>query len=231
MRGAGRLAVLLGLIGATAAFVALTPQGQDGEGGTKLSAMPVELAGWTSTWDAPEWALPRDPNEGTTVRRTYQRGDRVIWTSVALFTRQNAAGRRPSIDRIYPEKNTSRIDRLTLPVALNGVPGGSLRLPVIIGQKEQQRLVVVYWHQLGGSAYGTEYGYRLALMREVLFRRPAESALVRIAMSMRPTDAMDESLRVASEIAPPLYGAVASALAPDAGPIREPNAPPGGPRP
>lgn len=71
----------------------------------------------------------------------------------------------------------------------------------------------------------------VASMREVLFRRPAESALVRIAMSMRPTEAMEDSLRVASEIAPRLYGAVASALAPDAAPLREPNAPPGGPRP
>lgn len=231
MREAGRLTVLLGLIGATAAFVALAPQGRDGEGGAKLYAMPVELAGWTSTGDAPEWALPRDPSEGTTVRRTYQRGERVIWTSVALFTRQNEADRRPSIDRIYPEKSTSRIDRITLPIALNGVPGSLLRLPVIIGQKEQRQLVVVYWHQLGRGAYGGESGYRLALMREVLLRRPAQSALVRIAMSVRPMEAMDESLRVASEIAPPLYSAVAAALAPDAAPLRGPNAPPGGRRP
>jgi hypothetical protein len=46
----------------------------------------------------------------------------VIWVSIALFTRQDDPDQRASINRIYPERNTSRIERIALPITLNGVP-------------------------------------------------------------------------------------------------------------
>ena len=157
--------------------------------------------------------LPSDPNEKAALRRSYRRGERAAWVSIALFTRQDDPNRRASINRIYPEERTSRIDRIALPITLDGRPDGSVSVPAMVGQKEQHRLVVVYWYQLGHRAYGNVYAYRLALMREILFNRQADAALVRIAIPLQATEPVDGSLRLVSEIAPPLYAATTHALA------------------
>ena len=68
---------------------------------------------------------------------------------------------------------------------------------------------MVYWRQLGRRVYGDHYRYRLALMRKVLFRRQADAMLVRLAIPIETGDALGHSLRVVSEIAPPLYAALA----------------------
>jgi EpsI family protein len=203
----GRLAILLGLIGATAVAIGLAPEVREGQWGAGLDALPTEVAGWTSTAGAPEWALPVDPNEKAVLRRTYRRAGQVVWVSIALFAREDDPKRRSSIDRIFPEANTSRIDRVAIPVSLNGA--APMRLPAVVGYKQGGPLAVVYWRQLGRRVYGDDYRYRLALMREVLFRRQAGAMLVRLAIQGESGGALEDALSVASEIAPPLYAALA----------------------
>jgi len=203
----GRLAILLGLIGATAATIGLAPEVREGQWGAGLDALPTEVAGWTSTAGAPEWALPADPNEKAALRRTYRRAGQVVWVSVALFAREDDPKRRGSIDRIFPEANTSRIDRVAIPVVLNGAT--PVRLPAVVGYKQGGPLAVVYWRQLGRRVYGDDYRYRLALMREILFRRQADAMLVRLGIPAESGGALEDALSLVSEIAPPLYAALA----------------------
>jgi EpsI family protein len=212
---AWRLWLLLGLIGLAAAAVALVPAVSEQRPQALLFLAPT-LPGWIPTEGAPEWALPPDPAERTAVRRTYERGADTVWVSVALFTGQQDPKRRVAINRIYPERNTVRIDRLPFALALNGSPSHPLGLPAVLVQRsEEQRLLVVYWHQMGGRAYGGEYAHRLALTRDIVFARRADSVLVRIAVPITAGTPPDRALRVAAEMAPALFDATRRVTAGD----------------
>ena len=79
----------------------------------------------------------------------------------------------------------------------------------MVGYKQGGPLAVVYWRQLGRRVYGDDYRYRLALMREVLFRRQADAMLVRLGIPAESGGALEDALSLVSEIAPPLYAALA----------------------
>jgi len=207
-----RLAVLLGLLAAAGGLIVLTPEVREGQSGSRIHSLPAEIAGWTATEGAPESALPIDPNEKASIRRAYRRDERVIWVSIALFTRQDDPDQRASINRIYPERNTSRIEQMTLPITLNGMPDSVITVPAVVVHTGEERLVVVYWHQLGQRAYGSDYRYRLALMREVLFARRGDAVLVRLAIPVEPSEAPRDMLRATSELAPALHAALIQAL-------------------
>lgn len=208
MRPAWRLGLVLGFLFLAGAAIVFAPAVREQRGHALLALAPSP-AGWTSIDGAPEWALPVDPNERSAVRRTYQRGPETLWVSVALFTGQQEPERRAAINLIYPEKNTVRIDRLPFTLSLNGSTDRPLDLPAMVIQRHQeQRLLVVYWHQMGRQAYGSEYAYRLALTRDILFTRRADSALVRIAAPLPPGGSPEQGLVPLREVAPAIYAAV-----------------------
>jgi EpsI family protein len=200
---------VLGLLAAAGGVILLAPSVGERSGGAGLYGLPSALSGWTVAPGAPDTALPVDPNEKISVRRTYRRGDRVLWVSVALFGRQDLPDRRASLNLIYPEKNTTRIERLPFALALNGSVDSALSLPTVMVQREQQqRLLVVYWHQLGTHAYGNEYRYRLAMMRDILLDRRADMILVRIGAPLESEERPEQALALVKELAPALYAAV-----------------------
>jgi EpsI family protein len=143
------------------------------------------------------------------VRRTYRSGQRIAWVSVALFTRQDDPLRRVSVNRIYPEQQVALVEPVDITVALDGSSPTTLRARVIHWGRERQ--AIVYWHQIQRRTYGSEYAFRLALMRRVLVARRGDSALVRIAV---PVDQMDlaRSLGSIVELGPPLHAALAGML-------------------
>ncbi len=207
MRGAGRLSVLLALLaaGAMAAYLAagvgetVSPAG--------LDVPPPHLPGWVSTVGAPEEVLPRDPNEKGAVRLAYQRGDQVAWISVALFTQQNKPDQRASLNLIYPERNVSRIDRVSLPLARQD-RGTPISLPVVVGHAGSGSVVVAYWYQLSGETYGSEYRYRLALMRAALSAGRVDTLLVRIGTRAPDREDLARALAIISEVAHGIHESV-----------------------
>jgi hypothetical protein len=213
VRNRWRLGLVLGLLalaGATAFFAPAVSERWDA---SSLPALPRTLAGWTSVDGAPEWALPVDPNERSAVRRTYQRGPDTAWVSVVLFSGQHEPDRRSAINLIHPEKNTVRIDRMPFDLALNGSPDRAVSLPAVLIQRtHDERLLVVYWHQMGYRAYGNEYAYRLALMRDILIDRHADMVLVRIAAPLAVGENPEQGLAHFRQIAPAIYAAVTTAL-------------------
>ena len=212
MRAGWRLAVVLALLAAAGSVSFLAPRVGERSGGAGLYGLPATLGGWTAGEAVPDGALPEDPNEKIVVRRGYRRGERVAWVSVALFSRQDLPDRRASLNLIYPERNATRIDPMPLTLALNGSPDRTLTLPAVVVQREEQRLLVAYWHQIGPRAYGGEYAYRLALMRDILVDHAADMVLVRIAVPIAAGESPSQALGPVREIAPALYAAVKAAL-------------------
>lgn len=205
-----RLTVVLGLLLLAGVTLRLAPDVRERAAGAAVYAIPGVIADWTSGEGAPEWALPSDPNERATSRRTYRRGPQTAWVAVSFFTRQDEPRRRAAVNFIHPLRHTVRIDGLTLAVALNGRAESRTHLQAALIQfGDRQRLVVIYWHQMGESAYGGEYAYRLALTRDILLARRADSALVRIGVPVPPGDSPAPALGLAAELAPSLYAAAA----------------------
>jgi EpsI family protein len=204
-----RLGIVLGLLaGAAGVVYGMPPVPELGTPGM-VDRLPTTLAGWTATDGIPESLLPPDPHEMAAVRRTYRSGERTAWISVALFTGQDDPRRRVSINHVYPDRQVALVEPVDITVALDGSSPATLRARVIARGRE--RHAIVYWHQIQRRTYGSEYAFRLALMRRVLVARRGDSALVRIAV---PVDQMDlaRSLGSIVELGPPLHAALAGML-------------------
>jgi EpsI family protein len=197
MRAGRRLVVVLGLLTATAAGWYLASPVRECASAAVLDELPGTLHGWTGAEGIPDGMLPGDPSEAARVRRTYRSGRRVAWVSVALFTRQDEPDRRASINRIYPEKDVSRVERVTLP-----------RVDAALVSGADRRFLVAYWRQIGRRTYASELRFRLALMREILFARRGDSLLVRVAVPVGP-DGPAEALATAAELTPILEAMLA----------------------
>src|ERR1700736_1595650 len=188
MRAGRRLVVVLGLLAATAAVWYLASPVGECASAAALNELPATLHGWTGVDGIPDRILPADPGEAAMVRRTYRNGRRVAWVSVALFTRQDQPDRRASINRIYPEKDVSLVERVALP----GVDA-------VLVSGADRRFLVAYWRQIDRRMYASELRFRLALMRAILFPRRGDSLLLRIAVPAGP-DGLPEALVTAVEL-------------------------------
>lgn len=206
----GRLVLLLALVAAATATLALTPGIR--EGATSIAPHRLDVPEWRIADGVPESALPRDPNETSTIRRTYAKGQRTVWVSAALFGRQHDPTRRASVNLIFPEANTSRIDRAVLRIAVDGRGDDRTEVPVLVGQKGGHRLAVAYWYQLGARPYGDNYRYRLALLRQTLVERRADAGLVRVASPLVAGEALEEFGAIVADLAPVLHGVLGQAL-------------------
>ncbi len=207
MRIGWRLGVILILFAATAGILHFAPPVTSAMNPVSLYAVPPRLGQWSGTDGVPSEILPPDPNEKLSTRRNYRNGEHVAWIVVSLFVGQDDEARRGSINKIYPQRSVSRIESVPFAVALNGSATGAISLPTVIIHQDSRRLLVTYWHQIGNRAYGNEYRFRFALMRDVVFARRADSMLVRIATPVGSEVADD--LAVVAGLAPALYTALA----------------------
>jgi len=198
---------VLGFLASAVGVVHWLPPVRDPEAPALDQALPSTLGAWTATDGVPEAVLPFDDHEAAAVRRTYRDGQRVAWISVALFTHQDEPLRRASIQQIYPETHVARIE----PADFTMTPDGLGPTPVsarLIHRGGQQH-VVAYWYQIGSHVYASDYWYRWALVRRILFARRGDSLVVRIAVPVDRAQGLSRSLSAAAELGPPLYAALA----------------------
>jgi EpsI family protein len=208
MKIGSRLGVTLALLTAGALILHTVPPVKGAVNPVSLYALPATLGSWSGVEGVPEEILPPDPSEKLSVRRTYRNGTRVAWISVALFGGQDDETRQASINRIYPQRNASLIEPVPFTLSLAGLPGRSVKLPMVVVHQESGRLLVAYWHQIGNRVYGNEYLFRLALMRDLIFARRADTLLVRIATPGDQESQVTDRLAVVADLAPAVYGAL-----------------------
>jgi EpsI family protein len=181
-----RLGVVMVLIAAAAAVLYMAPPVTSATNPVSVYAVPATLGSWSGADGVPDDILPVDPNEKVSVRRTYHSGDRVAWVSVALFVGQDSEIRRASVNRIYPQRSVSRIEPVSFAAPLNGPAASPTSLPAVIIHQNSREFLVAYWHQIGAHVYGSEYGFRIALLRDMVLARRADSMLIRIATPTGP---------------------------------------------
>jgi len=171
-------------------------------------AVPTSLGDWTSSDGVSEDVLPIDSSEKISVRRTYRHGDQVAWVSVALFVGQDNEIRRASVNRMYPARAVNWIEPVSLSAPLYGPGTSPVVLSAVVVQQEGHRLLVAYWHQIGRRAFGNEYSFRFALMRDMVVDRHADSMLVRIAIPAGPESQLSADLAVVERLAVDVYAAL-----------------------
>ena len=197
--------MILGLLTGTAAVLYLAPPVTSAVNPVMVYAIPTMLGSWSGVEGVPEEILPLDPNERASVRRTYRNGDRIAWISVALFANQDNAARQSSINKIFPQRSVSRIEPVSFAAKLNGAAASSMALPAVIIHQDSRNLLVAYWHQIGVRVYGSEYDFRLALMRDMVLARRADSMLIRIAIPLDPKPQLAMDLTLVERLAFELY--------------------------
>jgi EpsI family protein len=203
-----RLGVTLILFAATAVVLHMAPPVTGAVNPIFLYALPTTLGAWSGAEGVPEEILPPDPNEKAAIRRTYRNGNRVVWLSAALFAGQDDAARRASVNKIYPQHNVSLVEPVSVIVPLSGSALGPITLPAVIIHQDSHRLLVAYWQQIGSAVYGNEYRFRLALMRDMIFARRADTLLVRIATPVDPERPWADHVAVVADLAPAVYAAL-----------------------
>jgi len=209
MRMGWRLGLTLMLFGAGAAVLHLAPPVKAAVNPVLLFSLPMTLGEWAGSDGVPDDVLPSDPSEKLSVRRTYRSGGHVAWVAVSLFVGQDDEARRGSINKIYPQRNVSLIEAVPFTARLGAPPASPVTLPaVLVHQESEQRLLVAYWHQIGNSVYGNEYGFRLALMRDLIFTRRADTLLIRIATPASRGRPVADDLAVVAGLAPSVYAAL-----------------------
>ena len=207
MRIGWRLGIVLALLGATAVVLQLAPPVKAAVNPALILGLPTALGEWSGTDGIPEDVLPADPSEKVSVRRTYRSGSRVAWVAVSLFVSQDEESRRGSINKVYPQRNVSLIEAVPFEARLGTSADATVPIPAVMVHLESERLLVAYWHQIGRSVYGSEYRFRLALMRDRIFSRRADSLLVRIA-TPRGHGGVADDLALVESVAPAVYGAL-----------------------
>ena len=212
MRVGWRLGVVLALFGATAALLYTAAPVTSAVNPASLFALPPMVGAWSSVEGVPEEILPIDPNEKVSVRRTYSSAGKIAWVSVSLFVGQDDEARHSSINRIYPQRSVSLIDVVPFTARLGAPPASPVGLPAVLVHRESQRLLVAYWHQIGHRVYGSEYGFRLALMRNRVFTRRADALLIRIAAPVAANDEISAGLETVGALATPLSVALTDEL-------------------
>lgn len=203
-----RLGIILVLLGGSAAVLQFAPPVKAAVNPALLLGLPMALGGWSGADGAPEDILPPDPSEKVSLRRTYRSGDRVAWVSVSLFVSQDEEARRGSINKIYPQRYVSLIEAVPLEARLGALAEDSIRIPAVVVHLDSDRLLIAYWHQIGPRVYGSEYRFRLALMRDLLFTRHADSLLVRIATPAGRGRPLTDDLALVASLAPSVYSAL-----------------------
>jgi len=195
-----RLLAVLALLAVTAGSIVLAPRVRECAGFATLDALPSGLAGWADGDGIPDEALPIDAAGVAAMRRAYRSGPRVAWVSVALYTRQDDPERRASINRIYPERDVSRVERVRLP--------GPARASAVSVSRRDRRVIVAYWYQIGERTYASEARFRLALITEILLARRGDSLLARVAVPVGP-DGIGPALDAAAQLSAALVGSLA----------------------
>ncbi len=204
-----RLGVILVVFAAVAAVLRVAPPAKGAVNPSSLLVVPMALGEWSATVGIPEEILPLDPNEKLSLRRTYRNGPQLAWVSVGLFVGQDDEARRASVNKLYPQQRVSRIEPVSFAVSLTGAGAKPVTLPTVIIHQGSQHLLVTYWHQMESRVYGSEYHFRLALMRDLIFARRADSLLVRIAVPVGADGHVRERLDTVGHLAVPLYLALA----------------------
>jgi EpsI family protein len=210
MKMGWRLGVTLLLLGAGAAVLHFAPPVTADVNPSWFFSLPMAIGEWDGADGVPDDILPGDPSEKLSVRRTYKSGGRVAWVSVSLFVSQDDEARRGSINKVYPQRNVSLIEAVPFTARL-GMPSASvITLPAVLVhlESERQQLLVAYWHQIGNNVYGSEYAFRLALMRDLIFTRRADTLLIRIATPSSRGRPVSEDLSVVASLAPSVYAAL-----------------------
>ena len=197
-----RCALVVALLGVTTLLATPRAPAAGSPSGPPLYALPWSVGAWTGTDGAPESVLPVDANAVNALRRTFARGADVAWMSAASFERPDDPGRRAQVNLLLPQRGATRIEHVPFAIAL----GGTAPTPVtaVIVHRGDSSLGVLYWYQVGSRAYSGEYGYRAALLLDLLMRRPGESTLVRLATPLGAGEPPERALARLGELAPAL---------------------------
>ncbi|HXH81545.1 MAG TPA: EpsI family protein [Candidatus Tectomicrobia bacterium] len=163
-----------------------------------LAGVPFDLGTWHGSIGVPDDLVPLDAGAPQQVARTYRNGPSTIWLVVGYYPDQRDDARPPAQRLIYPAHGWAGVRTRAVSVPL-AEPGAEVSATQVVMRRDDARLAVLYWYQLGPHSVAGDHAYRLRLLYNRLVHDRADMALVRIASPV-PPDA-DADAVVAAQMA------------------------------
>jgi EpsI family protein len=130
--------------------------------------------------------------------RAYEKNGRRIGLLIAYYGRQRSGETLHSPKRCLPGAGWAIRRTGTALVAL---PGRTAEINDYVVENAGHAAAALYWYQSGGRVIASEYEGKIALLRDALFERRQDAALVRITFDRSQVGA-GEGIRFAAELIP-----------------------------
>lgn len=170
----------------------------------ELTSVAPQPAGYQAM-DSLESGFYKDANAEVQLSRTYSpssTAEASVEVYVGFHGKQQGAKSLQSPKLQIPYGwNFVWIDPIELPLNANA----ALRANWMLMQNNNIRYLVLYWYQVGETTFSGELSKRLALMRNTIFRRRSDVAVIRLAIPLADLDKTEQAKRKLVGFAAELY--------------------------
>jgi len=170
-----------------------------------LASVAPKAAGYQAA-DSLESGFYKDPNAEIQLSRTYSSsspGEAPVEVYVGFHGKQQGAKSLQSPKLQIPYGwNYVWIEPAQLPAA---GANPSLSANWMLMQNNNIRYLVLYWYQIGDSTFSGELHKRLAMIRNTIFRRRSDGAVVRLATPLPDLDKLEQAKSRLAGFAAELY--------------------------
>lgn len=169
----------------------------------ELASVAPKAAGYQAA-DSLESGFYKDPNAQVQLSRTYSAtGEPPVEVYVGFRGRQQGEKQLQSPKLQIPYGwNYVWIEPAQLPAS---GANASLNANWMLMQSNNIRYLVLYWYQVGESTFSGELKKRLAVVRNTIFRRRSDAAVVRLATPLPDLDKLDHAKSRLAGFAAELY--------------------------
>jgi EpsI family protein len=171
--------VMVAILGGTAYAARVMEQRLETPLKMALESLPDSLAGYSKITDTrPDKELYRDPNAEQSLSRLYtdQSGNRI---AIYVGFRADHDGNRLYSPKLILPSGASYLFVEPASVSLN--QAAVIHGNWMVEQQGTQRILVFYWYQSGGAAFGGELTYRWTVVKRRILDGRSDMAVVRIA--------------------------------------------------
>jgi EpsI family protein len=112
------------------------------------------------------------------LRRYVNLSGRSLWLYIGYWDTQRKGAQMHSPKHCLPGAGWEPVDAQRVSIPLREPPGAIIVNRYLV-QKDQDQLLVLYWYQSGGQTVAGEFGAKLQLVTNSIFRGRTDGALIR----------------------------------------------------
>lgn len=148
-----------------------------------LSTLPASFQGWESSDQTFPPEILSNLKVDEYLMRRFSKGGTSIWLFIGYYRHQKEGAVPHSPRHCYPGSGFVSIRNGITVIPVNDPGKREIRPNKYVFAKGAEREVVIYWYQSRGRVIADEYMEKLYLIRDTIFRKRSDGALVRFSIS------------------------------------------------